>query len=80
MLSLIFKAIFLYFLYLMLRGLWRGYKVFGAVQDAIRNGQHQGAQNYEQAQNRQAQSSQSDNHSSDIIEAEYRVVDSKKNH
>lgn len=80
MMSIIIKALLLYFLYLIGRGLWRGYKIYGAMQEAIKQGGasagHAGGghTNYQRAR---TQTRNSD----DIIEAEYRVVNSdKKNH
>lgn len=80
MMSIIIKALLLYFLYLIGRGLWRGYKIYGAMQEAIKQGgasaghAGSGRSSYQRAR-------PSAQNSDDIIEAEYRVVDSdKKNH
>lgn len=81
MISLIFKALFLYILFLMIRGAWRGYKVYGAMQDALRGGETPHGDIFGRAQRDSDTGSSREqtrkSNSSDIIEAEYRVIDPK---
>lgn len=81
MISLIFKALFLYILFLMVRGAWKGYKVYGAMQDALKNGQNPGADIFGRgASGLYSEPSSSyarKGNSNDIIEAEYRVIGPK---
>ncbi len=81
MISLIIKALFLYILFLMIRGIWRGYKVYGAMQEAIRAGQAPTGDIFGRERANHSENSgrarATGSNSSDIIEAEYRVIDPK---
>jgi hypothetical protein len=86
MISLLFKAIFLYFLFIFIRTLYFGYKATKAFKSKMNEAQfggqgmggqaHWGGSSSSHQQGRSSQSSQS-SAQDDVIEAEFKVVSKK---
>jgi len=74
MMAIIFKALFIYFLFLFVRSVWRGYRMVEEIKSR--------STEYAQTQNdpfRQRDAQSKGTKSGDVLEAEYRVLDKDEN-
>lgn len=74
MMAIIFKALFIYFLFLFVRSIWRGYRMVEEIKSR--------STEYSQNQNdpfRRSDVHSKKSNSGDVLEAEYRVLDKDEN-
>lgn len=68
MMVIIFKALFLYFLFLFVRSVWRGYRMVQEIKS--RASEYSGAE----YQTQRPPKAQSNGPKNDVLEAEYRIL------
>ncbi|MCO4795075.1 MAG: hypothetical protein KC493_15265 [Bacteriovoracaceae bacterium] len=71
MMTLIFKALFIYFIFLFFRSVWRGYRMVEELKSRSQEfGQKAGFENFQESPSR----SNTAGAKGDVLEAEYRVI------